>query len=173
MKRDPFEKEIIQRREEMDQLDTPPDLWQNITKEAFHLSKHRTLIRYWQIAASLLFVTCIGLGYLLIQKNDEPMQLGDISPAYMQMEIEYIQEIEQIYASLPIDSISHADFSWLLDELSYLDTIRSEYLKDLPTAHDREKVIRALVDYYEKKLKILRKLELEINRQHEKSIIIS
>ena len=174
MEKDLFEDQLNQKRDAFDHLNPPTQLWDAIAEQSFGKKKHRSSTIYWQIAASVLLLTTIGLGIMLYQQPVAPQSLGDLSPVYEQMEKDYQTEIQKIYTQLPLDSISHSDYKCLLDELAYLDTVRADYLKDLPKVQNREKVIRALVDYYEKKLKILHKLELEINRQqHEKEFAIS
>ncbi|MEQ9231256.1 MAG: hypothetical protein RIF46_11290, partial [Cyclobacteriaceae bacterium] len=50
-------------------------------------------------------------------------------------------------------------------ELEALEEINKQYRADIGTEADEELLVNALIDYYEKKIRLLKKLELEINRQ--------
>jgi hypothetical protein len=177
MKEERFEKTIRSKRTQLDSYEVPDGLWSKIKKESFSTSTGENNIQklnYWKIAASILLLITSGLLIKLFTIEQSPGSLGDLSPEYKSIELGYLAEIDQMYATLPIDQIDPADFEWLFTELATLDSVQQDYLKDLPNENNREKVIGVLIDHYEKKIKLLKKLELEINRrQHENEISIS
>lgn len=172
--KDGFEDEIREIRAELDVYEAPVGKWKEIEKQVFKHSNVSTGVNWWRIAASILLFVSVSMGYFLIQTNRGPNSLSDLSPAYQQLEMKYQHEIDQTYASLQLGDIDTRHVQWLLEELTLIDSMQNEYLPDLSNESNQERVIMVLIDQYEKKLKILRKIELEINRQkNEEGITLS
>lgn len=160
--------EIIKSR--IDHLDVeqpPAELWENIRKE-WKAEPKRSTISAWKIAATVLLATSFGLLMYtrsLHEEIDQLASLGDISSEYQVVEQRYQSEINALETSIPMKQVSQSrNYDWLLDELKTLDQVNQLYREDIGKVANEGQLVQVLMDYYEKKIKLLRKLELEINR---------
>jgi hypothetical protein len=132
---------------------------------------------FWKVAAIFIFV--ISVTYFIVNETSEKqivvVNLSDISKDLGTQEAQLKQMVnlkwDEVKEKLPEEN---ADFQFLLDELDALDTIYNTYQKDLNNTIDNEPVIRAMLDHYEKKIKVLNRLLLEIEKQkyHEETITL-
>lgn len=175
MELDPFEKELRSRREDLDRHSPPEAAWNHIAQESFGQSTDQaSSTNYWKVAASILLIVSIGLVIRLFSLESTPSRLGDLSPAYAELESGYLTQIEQLEAQTQTSAELREQLSWIFEELAVLDSVQQDYLKDLQEDQNRDKVIAVLIDHYEKKIKLLKKLELEIQRNnHENELPIS
>ena len=155
---------IKQNRDQLNR-DIPPDeMWNNIRKD---WKAEKKQPHWWKVAA-ILFIT-LSLGLLInnisLQKQvDELASLSDISKEYETIEKSYMQQINRLESSIVIHEIeSNEDYGWLLDELSTLEEINTLYRKDIGIVSE-DHLVEVLIDYYEKKIRLLKKLDLEIKR---------
>ena len=147
---------------------TPPDdMWQKIN-ERWEKPKPKRTLNMWKYAAILFIASSLGLTvYSLSLQNqvDKLISLGDISKEYQQLEDAYKQEISELENQVSLTQVSQSeDLGWLVDELNTLDRINEEYRQDTGVLVDEEQLVGVLIDYYEKRIRILKKLELEIRR---------
>lgn len=164
-----IEDQIKDKREQLD-IETPPvELWDGIREGWKKSEKKQSDFQIWKVAAAILFATTIGLlGYSISLKDEveELASLGDISPEYQKIEAAYQSEIAQLTGMLSIDDLANsAEYAWVTEEMQILEEINQQYRKDIGEDADQELLVRALLDYYEKKIRLLKKLELEIKRQ--------
>lgn len=167
-----IEKIVKEKRHQID-VETPPDsLWDGIENkiEIPQKPEKKDYSWVWKVAASLFLVTSIVLLALLVSKpgDQEPQlaSLSDISSEYKSIETEYISVIQMIESELKVDEEHRKEFPWLFEELEYLEVVNTQYREDLSKVSENEQVIKPLIDYYEKKIKILKRIQLEINRKN-------
>jgi len=177
MKRD-IEQQLKDKREMLDLEEPPKALWHNIRSEWQKPVTKSTYATWWKVAAILFLVSSVTLlvqNAILKQEVDELASLGDISHVYRKIERNYQLEINQLTRSISLYEIgSKEEYKWVLEELQSLEEINKQYREDIGKPVDQERLINALLDYYEKKIRLLRKLQLEINRQqHEKDNTIT
>lgn len=175
-----FEKHIRDKRKELDEVESPETdaLWQGIQdKLAKPESKqkvrqltisHRRLWWTVGIAASLAFVLGIGLtlwhtGSRNSFNTNTP--LAYISEDLAPMEQGFQQTIQAQYASLNLDSINQKDYKDIFFELQQLEKAHNEYIKDIPAFKDKDQLVKVLIKYYELKIRILKRLNREIERK--------
>ena len=159
--------DLIKSRKEGLDLDIPPDeLWQGIKKE---WKKEKKSFQWWKVAAIIFMTISLGLltqNVILKQKVDKLASLGDISPEYKKVELDYLTQVSKLEATLPISEIKNKDeFEWIFQKLQTLEDINLLYRKDIGIAK-KDQLVGVLIDYYEKKIRLLRKLELEIKRSN-------
>lgn len=164
-----IEDQIKAKREQLD-IDTPPkELWNGIKDGWKKEEKKSTNFQWWKVAAALFFASTVGLlAYSLSLKEEvnELASLGDISPEYKEIEASYRSEISLLTSALSMDSLmTSAEYEWVADEMRQLDEINHQYREDIGKTANQELLVRALLDHYEKKIRLLKKLELEIKRQ--------
>ena len=132
---------------------------------------------FWKIAAIFIFV--ISTTYFIVNETSERqvviVTLSDISKdlGTQEAQLKHLVNLkwDEVQQQLPAEN---TDFKFLLDELDALDTIYNTYQKDLNSTIDNEPVIRAMLDHYEKKIKVLNRLLFEIEKQkyHEETITL-
>lgn len=160
--------EIIKtHRAKLDIENPPADAWTGIRDQWKNDPKPQSN-QWWKAAAAIFIASTIGLlmySFSLQQKVNELASLGDISEKYLTMEEEYQAEISQLESSINLAEVSQQeDFSWITQEMQTLEEINDLYRKDIGKAADQDQLVNALIDYYEKKIRLLKKLELEIDR---------
>ena len=155
---------IKERRKRLD-LENPPDeLWQGIHKGW----KKQPKYPIWKYAAILLIGVSTALVFYsltLQQRVNQLTALSSISENYKALEQDYLSQISLLEEKLDLKAMTSTnEFEWLLNELVLLDEINEVFLKDLSTSAPEEEVVKAIIDYYEKKIRILNKIELEQKR---------
>ncbi len=124
----------------------------------------------WKVAAIFLFLISATYVFYNETKNKEVIfiSLSDISSELKQQETEFQNTIgvkwQQVQQVLPSDQ---SDFQFLFDELNYLETINTDYKSDLSLSGANEQIIRAMLDYYEKKIQLLDRLLMEAQKQQD------
>jgi hypothetical protein len=173
MKQD-LEKYLAEQRFLLD-VEQPDEqlLWEGI-RTGIGRQRRFTMNQFWKVAAIFLFGLLIT--YVVInnsQGNYRYKSLADVSPELGRQEAELRQQADQKWNEVkPMLINGNSQYQFLLDELKELDKIQKVYLSDLNELGANEEIIRVLLDYHEKKLKILDRLLLEIQKQknHEKQI---
>ncbi len=156
--------DYIKERKDNLNIDTPPEgLWNEIKKDW----KPDKSFSWWKAAAVIFIATSLGLllhNISLQNQVEELATLGDISEEYRDIENDYLQQINTLESAIEINEAkSQEDFSWVFEELDALDDINELYRQDIGKINE-EQLVGVLVDYYEKKIRLLKKLELEIKR---------
>ncbi|WP_425391303.1 hypothetical protein [Ekhidna sp.] len=160
-----IEELLRNRKDQLDQDSPPPELWDNIKTDWKSEAKHP--IHFWKIAA-VIFITCtIGLLFhniTLQNRVDQLATLGDISEEYRIIENNYLAQINEIESQIPINEVKgKSDFEWIFQELHTLEEVNKLYRRDIGSIHE-DQLVNILIDHYEKKIRLLKKLELEIER---------
>lgn len=158
-----IEEAIKNRKDQLDVDTPPPELWDDIRKDW----KKERKPGWWKVAAAIFIATSLGLlihNISLQNQVEELASLGDLSEEYRDLENNYITEIKNIESSIPIVEVkSQNDFQWIFEELETLDQINILYRQDIGKINEKQ-LVGVLIDYYEKKIRLLKKLELEIRR---------
>lgn len=166
---DKFEKKILNMAP-LNVEEAPDGAWEKI-KTAVPGKKQVT--HWWRVAAVLFFISTAGILVWTMQ-NQQPAKsiaLGDISREYKQLERHYQSDVQRLMSSISWTEDDRTEFAWIFEELNLLDEMKVSYEEDLAKTGKTEQVVPILIDYYEKKIKLLKKLELEINRKrHEKEV---
>lgn len=156
--------ELIDKRKSQLDLDTPPvELWEDIKKDW----KPERSFSWWKVAAVIFITTSIGLllhNISLQNQVEELATLGDISEEYRSIEDAYVMQINEIESGIEINQAKiQEDYSWIFEELNTLEEINTLYRKDIGKINE-DQLVGVLIDCYEKKIRLLKKLELEIER---------
>ncbi|MEP1033193.1 hypothetical protein [Ekhidna sp.] len=154
---------IKQRKEQLD-VETPPtEMWDKIKKDW----KSEKNFSWWKVAAVIFIATSLGLllhNISLQNQVEELATLGDISEEYRSIENSYLTQIIALESSIEINQArSQDDFKWIFEELNTLEEINRLYRNDIGKINE-DQLVGVLIDCYEKKIRLLRKLELEIQR---------
>ena len=166
MKKD-LEKILREKRLTLD-VDEPENdlIWEGIRSG---LQKKKQLPDwFWKVAAIFIFV--ISATYFIANETSNKkvviVSLSDISKDLGTQEQVLQQEVnlkwEQVEKQLPDND---PEIQFLVDQLNDLDAIYADYQKDLNRTLDNEPVIHAMLDNYEKKIRILNRLLMEIEKE--------
>ena len=171
-------KKYLKENKLMLDVEQPDDdkIWKEIslrTKNENHLKSGW----FWKIAAVFLFGILIT--YVTIKETEKEkvviISLADISKELGEKEAALKLVADKKWAEIgQLSPEDKTQFQFLLDELKELDKVYAEYEKDLTEIGGNEQIINALLDYYEKKIRILNRLSLEIQKQknHEDNVTI-
>jgi hypothetical protein len=132
---------------------------------------------FWKVAAIFLFV--VSTTYVVINETNRGrvvyITLADISPELGVQEARLQSIANQKWDEIkPFLTKGNSDFNYLFDELDEIESINEIYQKDLNEVGSNEFIIQALLDYHQKKIRILDRLLMEIKKQknHEKNITL-
>jgi hypothetical protein len=169
-KEDKLEHFIRQHRSEID-LDEPPEfLWHGIRKGMRQSQKNSDRLLVWQTAAVILLFVSAVLTYNLYN-NSKPdpdprvIALNQFAKEYRDDQRQYQEVISNLQTQVDFENIDKKEFPWIFEELEYLEKTNRQFKEDLNRVGHNEKLIHILLDYYEKKIKILRRLDNEIKRK--------
>ncbi len=169
--KDDFKEYTEKYRDQFD-VESPDELiWQNISAEFKNSHKHTySRANFWKVAASILLMTTIGLAFLIWKNSRENNNLSQskitqIAPEFVVIEKEYQRSIDELSSEIDLAAISSDnELSWLKNELDAMDSVNAELLKEHLTERNKERLIQIMIDNYEKKLKLLKRIEHEIKR---------
>ncbi len=158
---------IKEQRENLDLESPPEEIWEGI-RTGWKSDSKTNSYKWWKVAAIVFISTSVALLLYSLSLQNQVSQLaslGDISAEYKAIEDKYEREIISLETSLDLQQVSeHDDFAWIVEEMKTLEEINELYRRDIGQNADQHQLVNALIDYYEKKIKLLKKLELEINR---------
>ncbi len=160
-----IEELINERKDQLDIEQPPEDAWGGI-KQKWQQKQTKTTI-WWKVAAILMVALSIGLfinNQHLKREVSKLASLSDFSDKYSIIEKSYITEIKSIENNIPIMELkTQEEYQWLFEELTLLEEVNNMYRSDIGKVNE-EQLVGILIDYYEKKIKLLKKLELELER---------
>lgn len=165
MKQD-LEKILKEKRLKLDVEEPESDLiWDGIRSG---LHKKKQLPDWFWKAAIFIFV--MSATYFIASEHSKKqvviLTLADISTDLGKQEQTLKQEVnlkwEEVEKQLPDND---PEIQFLLQQLNEMDAIYASYQKDLNRSLDNEPVIHSMLDYYEKKIRILNRLLMEIEKQ--------
>jgi hypothetical protein len=173
-----IEKYLKEQRFKLDVEEPEQDLiWEGIRSGLQEKQKRSLPEWFWKVAAIFIFV--ISATYFVVNETTEKqvvlVNLSDLSSdlGEQEKELKHLVNIKwnEVQQKLPKED---SELQFLLDELNELDDLYTTYQKDLNNTINNEPVIRAMLDNYEKKMKLLNRLLIEIEKQknNEKTIIL-
>jgi len=174
-----LEEYIRKNRDQLD-VDQPENdrIWAEIRVQSEKRS--RPGLSLLRIAATLLIL--FGSVYLFYTQvlmrvessgKENAISLGDISESLAEKENFYLMAITRRWEEIQQFEYNRDELKVLFDELEYLDHLDNEYLQDLEEMGANEKVIRSMLNNYEKRIRVLEKIlaEIEKKENHENTRI--
>ena len=171
-----LEKHILKNRSELDKIEKPDikKMWAGIeVRQHKAVGRSRLVIAFRKLAVAASFMLLGGVAvwmYLHETETQVPTQVADFYPELKTVQLDYQKTIAQKVASIPFDSLDQTLFADILGELQELEGMHQEVLKDLPQYTKNDRIVDALMRYYERKLQILERIsnEYQKNKRHEK-----
>jgi len=149
-------------RAEFDQADAPEGLWNNL-KEAVPQAPKRKPYWAWSAAAVLLIAS--GLWFSRSPADVERANESSLPESFLAQEDVYQQDLQMIESQIDMQEVAaNPDYDWVFEELEELDRINRQYRSDIDNPVPQEELLKVLIDYYEKRLRLLRRLQMELER---------
>jgi hypothetical protein len=168
----PIEDYVYKNRQAMD-VEEPDDqfVWEGINRE---MNRGRR-IRMQLMRVAAAFVVLIAGGYLIFSlttRTEEPAKtitLADISEELASQENIFQLTIDQKLNEIRSYQLDEEKYARFYKELELLDELHQEYVDDLQELGNNPRLIKAMLNYYELKIRILEKLlrEIEKHESHE------
>lgn len=165
-----FETYLKSQRQGMD-IEEPDDqlIWDGISKSLEKPQINRRK-HFWKAAAIIIFMA--SSAYILVNEfyRERPQQiynitLSEIEPEYAgevaAYRADYQQKLEKIHEQKPADLDK---FKYFFNELNSLDTMYRGYQEDFYSYGYDERLVKAMLDYYEKRVRILDRMLMEIQK---------
>jgi cytochrome c-type biogenesis protein CcmH/NrfG len=134
-----------------------------LDKEFKHRNKFGAKF-YLQLAASLVFVLLLGNQLRIYfapeqpKQHEETMTLSSVSDEYREVEFYFTSAINQGMTEwdklIEAGFISEADQQMMTNEINEFDRMQEQLQKELQANPDDERVINAMLDYYQARLSI-------------------
>jgi hypothetical protein len=159
---------IKEHRAEFDQATAPDGIWSEF-KTALPPPKPKRSI--WLYTAAAILLVSFGLWRYLPESRlvPKPLPMELLPQSFLAQEAVYQLDLKSIEAQIDFDTFRDNDeFEWVFEELKTLEEINAKYRKDLTAPVPREELLEVLMDYYEKRLRLLRKLQMELKRNQNK-----
>lgn len=162
-----IDKYIKDKRTQLD-IEEPDDqfIWDGISNELEKSNRNR--IPWLKIAA--LFIIFLTAGYFIMYrfiKQDEEQKMitiADLSEELGKQENLYQLTINQQMENIQSMDVDPEVYKSFFDEIEVLDQYYDEYLKDLQEVGNKQKLIQAMLHYYELKIRILSRMLNEIEK---------
>ena len=157
-----------------------------------HKKKKITLNLVWKVAAAIIFVLLAtnqasiylsqgNQGSLFSAFNKKEVTLSSVSPEYQEVEFYYTSSInsglDQWHKMKQAGLISEEEQSMMNDELNEFQARYKNLQKDLAANPNDERVINAMLEYYQAKLSVismivnkLEEVKQQTNKNHESEI---
>jgi len=164
-----FEKYLASQRKHID-IENPDDflIWEGIHN---NLNQRKTRVHnvFWKAAAIILFL--VSATYIMYNEfyHNTPgvynITLSEIEPAYAERVMEYRIAIDEKWTQ--VQAVKHGEMKRVevfLTELDGLDKMYREYQEDYRSYGYNEQLVRAMLDYYDKRVRILDRMLMEIQK---------
>lgn len=128
----------------------------------------RLILSISSVAAALVLALIL---FSSNQSKQKSLTLSDLSDHYAEVEFYYTSSIKQ--QTQLLKSIASGDreedskIKILLKEMEEYDTVYDQLCKDLEATPNDQRVINALIDYYQTKLGIINKILTELENKRE------
>ena len=162
--------EYIRKNHQMLDIDQPDEdlIWMGISQSLEnHAKQKRIHYRIYALLAAASIVIAFMAGYHFTKKSEQHLIFVNIDPQLARQEAElvhlignYMRQIEQKNYNLELLPTTPA-------ELKYTDRLIEAYSADLRQYGANPELIETLLDLYEKKIMLLKRMLNEINKVKE------
>ena len=160
-----IKKHIDKNRSELDFSEAPSGLWESIRDRIKPPPKKR--IAYGWVAAILVLAIAIPLMWKLeIKDQQSPSQNQALPSSFLILEKNYSKELDSLQSRISLVELENdQSLHWVMEELSALENINTKYRADIGKGVPEEELVKVLIDYYEKRLHLLIRIERELKRK--------
>jgi hypothetical protein len=165
-----FEEYLKSQQKQMD-IEDPDDqlIWDGI-QQTLEKPQHNWEKHFWKATAILIFMA--SSTYILVNEfyRDKPQNiynitLSEIEPEYADKVAAYRTDFEQKLQQVnDLDTEQLERFDFFFNELSNLDTMYRGYQEDFHNYGYDERLVKAMLYYYEKRVRVLDRVLMEIQK---------
>jgi len=156
---------IDKNRAQLDQAEPPTELWSSISGQIKAPPKKR--FPYYWVAAILIVALSVPLFWQtdFIQSKQEPKRQV-LPSSFLSLEKNYSRDLDSLQSRIPLAELEQdPNLNWILEELQALEKINEKYRADIGKGVPEEELVKVLIDYYEKRLHLLIRIERELKRK--------
>jgi hypothetical protein len=163
--------DILRNKRDEIQNDLPHDgHFERFDMRLQQMNRRSFPLRWIAYASSLAAVLVIGLLMFIPEPSQSAaFTLSDVSEQYAEVENYYTssinKQIEKIKDKATENGKVNPTIQLLLDDLESYDQTYQQLCRDLEATPNDERVINALIVYYQSKLEIMTKILNELNQQ--------
>lgn len=162
--KDELERFIKSHRKEFDQVESPDleAIWQDINRK---VHQHSRVFSILKIAASITLIAMAAywLGYHQQQK-EMIVAVEDYYPEWTEVKAHYSSIIKRKMEEIEKVSVDTKQFQYLYDELDFIEQEYDSQIQDLNEYGTDEELIRLLITYHERKLRVLETILREFEK---------
>jgi len=165
-----FEDKIRSQRQLLD-VDEPDDalIWEGINRE-LHQKRIVSSSLFWKAAAILIFVSAssyfVYREFLSPRQNIYNITLSDIAPGYSLQVSAYQTAIDEKWSEFErVKPFDTSQFRFFFKEIEELDHLYRQCQEDYHKLGSNEGLIKVMLDNYEKRVRILDRMLMEIQKQ--------
>ncbi len=160
-----IKKYIDKNRIKIDHAEIPSELWDSISPHIKAPPKKR-YPWYWAVAILVLALGIPLFWQMPLKEKDMPQQRQLLPSSFLSLERNYRQELDSLNNRIPLAELQKdPDLNWIFNELSALEKINEKYRADIGRGVPEEELVKVLIDYYEKRLHLLIRIERELKRK--------
>lgn len=173
--KDNLGKYLEDHREALD-ADTPNGemIWEGVQADLVR-NEYRKRLRIWQLAATIAIL--LSAGYVgWDQKTDaagvtieQPANQASVLGAFASMENSYQAEVQELTKEVEQRMVNPEAYGDYFEALKSIEETEEEFKQDIMMVDDKQRLAMILVDTYEKKIRLLEKILLEMERQEPKT----
>jgi hypothetical protein len=172
MKEDKLEEWIKRNRSALD-VEKPDEevIWEGIRGGLAKKKSRPPSWLYW--AAVILPIIGLSSYFFFFSRASTNMEelpayssinLTTLNPELAVLETNYQEEISTKWAAIEQEKFDEEQLDFLFDELGILEEMNQEFQSDISQV-ENERLVQTLIDYYEKKTRLLEKILVGIERQ--------
>ena len=143
-------------------------IWNGITHSLQNQTRQKQ-VYYWKYAvmAAAMIVIAFMVGYFVTQKNEYHLVFVNIDPELAKQEVELVNKIETYTKQIKQVNFNTETLPTTPAELKYTDKLIEAYSEDLRQYGSNPELIQTLLDLYEKKIILLKRMLSEIEKEKE------
>jgi len=160
-----IKKYIEENRSKLDQAEVPSELWDSVGSQIKAPPK-RSFPWFWAAAILVLGLSIPLIWQIQIKEKAVPQQRQLLPSSFLSLERNYSQELDSLQNRIPLAQLQKdPDLNWIFNELNALEKINEKYRADIGKGVPEEELVKVLIDYYEKRLHLLIRIERELKRK--------
>lgn len=152
-------------RASFDTEEAPEGLWKPIQDAVPKAERSKPKVWLWTAAAAVLL---IGFSWWMQPSAPSELRLNEdekLPDSFLAQEQNYQQDLQLIEANINFDALADdPEYTWVFEELKELESINKQYRSDLDAFAPKDELLSVLIDCYEKRLRLLQRLQMEIER---------
>jgi hypothetical protein len=143
-------------------------IWAGVSQSLKRHAKQKR-IHYWKyaLAAAAMVVIAFAAGYHFTKKSEQHLIFVNIDPKLARQEAELVNLIKDYTLQIEREDFDLDALPTTPADLKYMDRLLEAYSADLRQYGANPELVRTLLDLYEKKIMLLKRMLNEIEKEKE------